>query len=43
MCSPAVSSSFGVAELIEFVKHTHDFESRYIDGLIGPLPEARQL
>ncbi|HJQ03583.1 MAG TPA: prolyl oligopeptidase family serine peptidase [Jatrophihabitans sp.] len=36
-------SAFGVAELSEFIKHTHDFESRYIDGLIGPLPEAAQL
>lgn len=36
-------SAFGVAELTEFVKHTHDFESRYIDGLIGPLPEAQPL
>lgn len=36
-------SLFGVAELIEFVKETHDFESRYIDGLVGPLPEAREL
>jgi dipeptidyl aminopeptidase/acylaminoacyl peptidase len=36
-------SAFGVAELTEFVKYTHDFESRYIDGLIGPLPEAQPL
>ncbi|MFN2563019.1 MAG: prolyl oligopeptidase family serine peptidase [Jatrophihabitans sp.] len=36
-------SHFGVAELVEFVKETHDFESRYIDGLIGPLPEAAAL
>ena len=36
-------SLFGVAELDEFVKETHDFESRYIDGLIGPLPEAQAL
>ena len=33
-------SLFGVAELTEFVQDTHDFESRYIDGLVGPLPEA---
>ncbi|WP_137723946.1 prolyl oligopeptidase family serine peptidase [Prescottella subtropica] len=37
------ASYFGVAELTEFVKETHDFESRYIDGLVGPLPEARDL
>ncbi|WP_433607386.1 prolyl oligopeptidase family serine peptidase [Prescottella agglutinans] len=36
-------SYYGVAELVEFVKETHDFESRYIDGLIGPLPEAADL
>jgi dipeptidyl aminopeptidase/acylaminoacyl peptidase len=36
-------SLFGVAELVEFVQETHDFEARYVDGLIGPLPEARAL
>jgi dienelactone hydrolase len=36
------ASYFGVAELLEFVQETHDFESRYTDGLIGPLPEARE-
>ncbi len=36
-------SYFGVAELLKFAEETHDFESRYLDGLIGPLPEARQL
>ena len=33
-------SYFGVAELVKFVEDTHDFESRYLDGLVGPLPEA---
>lgn len=37
------ASYFGVAELLEFAKTTHDFESRYLDGLIGPLPEAHDL
>ena len=37
------ASYFGVAELEMFVAETHDFESRYIDGLIGPLPEALDL
>src|SRR5665647_3209657 len=37
------ASYFGVAELIKFVADTHDFESHYVDGLIGPLPEARGL
>jgi dipeptidyl aminopeptidase/acylaminoacyl peptidase len=36
-------SLFGVAELDEFVKETHDFESRYVDGLIGPLPDAQAI
>jgi dipeptidyl aminopeptidase/acylaminoacyl peptidase len=36
-------SYYGVAELLEFAATTHDFESRYLDGLIGPLPEAREL
>ena len=34
----AVTSYFGVADLREFASQTHDFESRYLDGLIGPLP-----
>ncbi|GAA3805344.1 prolyl oligopeptidase family serine peptidase [Sphaerisporangium flaviroseum] len=25
-----------------WARETHDFESRYLDGLIGPLPETRQ-
>ncbi|NMM88417.1 S9 family peptidase [Rhodococcus sp. SRB_17] len=37
------TSYYGVAELDGFVKETHDFESRYIDGLIGPLPESAAL
>ena len=37
------ASYYGVAELVEFVKETHDFESRYIDGMIGPWPEAEEL
>lgn len=36
-------SSFGVAELEEFIAETHDFESRYIDGLVGPYPEQAEL
>ncbi|MGP9536492.1 dipeptidyl-peptidase 5 [Brachybacterium sp. AOP43-C2-M15] len=36
-------SSFGVAELEQFRQDTHDFESRYIDGLVGPYPERRDL
>jgi len=36
----AAVSYFGVAELKSFAETTHDFESRYLDGLIGPLPAA---
>ena len=39
----AGTSYYGVAELLRFAKDTHDFESRYLDGLIGPLPEAYDL
>jgi dipeptidyl aminopeptidase/acylaminoacyl peptidase len=34
----AATSLFGVADLQGFAERTHDFESRYLDGLIGPLP-----
>ena len=34
----AATSYYGVADLSAFAKVTHDFESRYLDGLIGPLP-----
>jgi dipeptidyl aminopeptidase/acylaminoacyl peptidase len=37
------TSYYGVAELLRFVHDTHDFESHYIDGLVGPLPQAREL
>ena len=39
----AVASYFGVSDLRAFAEHTHDFESRYLDGLIGPLPESEAL
>jgi dipeptidyl aminopeptidase/acylaminoacyl peptidase len=38
----AVSYS-GVSDLRGFAAQTHDFESRYLDGLIGPLPESGAL
>ncbi len=34
----AAASFFGVSDLRGFAAMTHDFESRYLDGLIGPLP-----
>jgi dipeptidyl aminopeptidase/acylaminoacyl peptidase len=36
----AGTSAFGVADLASFAAATHKFESRYLDWLIGPLPEA---
>jgi dipeptidyl aminopeptidase/acylaminoacyl peptidase len=36
-------SYFGVSDLALLAATTHDFESRYLDGLVGPLPEAREL
>jgi dipeptidyl aminopeptidase/acylaminoacyl peptidase len=39
----AATSYFGVSDLRPFVTDTHDFESRYLDGLIGPLPAADAL
>ena len=37
------ASYYGVADAIPLAEDTHDFESRYLDGLIGPLPAARQV
>ena len=34
----AATSYYGVADLRSFAAETHDFESRYLDGLLGPLP-----
>ncbi len=39
----AGTSNYGVAELIGFATSTHDFESRYIDGLVGTLPQDRDV
>jgi dipeptidyl aminopeptidase/acylaminoacyl peptidase len=36
----AAVSWYGVTDLMGLVATTHDFESRYTDRLIGPLPEA---
>jgi dipeptidyl aminopeptidase/acylaminoacyl peptidase len=34
----AATSYYGVSDLRDFAATTHDFESHYLDGLIGPLP-----
>ena len=39
----AATSYYGVSDLRPFATDTHDFESRYLDGLIGPLPESDAL
>jgi dipeptidyl aminopeptidase/acylaminoacyl peptidase len=39
----AGAAYFPVTDLLPFAKDTHDFESRYLDGLVGPLPEAHDL
>ena len=36
-------SRYGVGDARALAADTHDFESRYLDGLIGPLPEAEEL
>ena len=33
-------SRYGVGDARALAEDTHDFEARYLDGLIGPLPEA---
>ncbi|MBQ99275.1 MAG: peptidase [Verrucomicrobiales bacterium] len=37
------ASHFGVADLEALAQDTHKFESRYLDGLVGPYPERKDL
>ncbi len=37
------ASYFGISDLTFFSQETHKFESRYLDSLVGPYPECRQL
>jgi dipeptidyl aminopeptidase/acylaminoacyl peptidase len=39
----AGANHFGVADLAALARDTHKFESRYLDGLIGPWPEAEEI
>ncbi len=36
-------SRYGVGDARSLAADTHDFEARYLDGLIGPLPEAEEV
>lgn len=39
----AGASHFGISDLEAMAQETHKFESRYLDNLIGPYPEAIQI
>jgi dipeptidyl aminopeptidase/acylaminoacyl peptidase len=39
----AGASYYGVGDLGALARDTHKFESRYIDGMVGPWPERRDL
>jgi dipeptidyl aminopeptidase/acylaminoacyl peptidase len=39
----AGASHFGVADPALLAAHTHKFESRYLDGLLGPYPASREV
>lgn len=36
-------SKYGIGDLMALATETHKFESRYLDGLVGPLPEKKRL
>ena len=37
------ASHYGVSDLGALAEHTHKFESRYLDSMVGPYPERRDL
>ena len=39
----AGASHYGVSDAEALAKETHKFESRYLDGLMGPYPEKREV
>jgi dienelactone hydrolase len=39
----AGASYYGIGDLERLARDTHKFESRYLDGLIGPYPAAREV
>jgi acetyl esterase/lipase len=39
----AGASYYGISDIEILARDTHKFESRYLDSLIGPYPEAREL
>jgi dipeptidyl aminopeptidase/acylaminoacyl peptidase len=39
----AGANYFGVSDFTPFVEDTHKFESRYLDSLVGPYPQCKQL
>ncbi|CAN0595381.1 unnamed protein product, partial [Laminaria digitata] len=39
----AGASLYGIGDLMTLARDTHKFESRYLDRLIGPLPETEAL
>jgi dipeptidyl aminopeptidase/acylaminoacyl peptidase len=39
----AGASYYGVSDLEALIRDTHKFEARYLDGLIGPYPEQKDL
>lgn len=39
----AGASLYGISDLVTLYEDTHKFESRYLDGLVGPYPEKKDI